>query len=96
MDESEYSQQPVEPKEVTFRRQLASWAVLPGIKHVHVNELLKILRKHPCHLDLPSDVRTLIRTPRVVRVRKVHPGLYYHFNVAAGLISVLKSSPVQI
>ncbi len=95
MDEARQS---VDSKELTFRQQLASWAVLPGEKHVHVNELLKILRTHPCHIDLPYDVRTLIRTPRVVRVTKVHPGLYYHFGILTGLKSVLKliSFPTSI
>lgn len=76
-------------KQTDFKDMLASWAVLPGIKHVHVNKLLSVLRQHPCHADLPVDVRTLIKTPRVVVLHDVHPGKYYHFGVLKGIQSVL-------
>ena len=74
---------------LTFREQLANWAVLPGVHHVHVNKLLSILKSHPCHSSLPSDVRTLLKTPRKVQLTKVHPGEYYHFGVLSGLLNVL-------
>ena len=34
----------------TFREQLANWAVLPGVHHVHVNNLLSIcvVNYRPC------------------------------------------------
>ncbi len=73
----------------SFREQLASWAVLPGVCHVHVNKLLTILRSHPCHSNLPTDVRTLLKTPRKVNVQKMHPGEYFGFGILVGLQSVL-------
>ena len=72
----------------TFREQLAAWAVQPGVLHVHVNGLLEILRTHPCHSDLPTDVRTLLKTPRKVQLTKMHPGEYFHFGILAGLEQV--------
>ena len=74
---------------LSFREQLASWAVLPGVFHVHVNQLLSILRSHPCHSDLPKDVRTLLKTPRKVHVQKMHPGEYFGFGILSGLSNVL-------
>lgn len=74
---------------LSFREQLASWAVLPGVFHVHVNKLLAILKTHPCHSDLPSDVRSLLKTPRKIAIKKMPPGEYFSFGVLAGLRTVL-------
>ncbi|KAI9552632.1 hypothetical protein GHT06_020501 [Daphnia sinensis] len=79
----------IEESELSFRDKLASWAVLPGVRHVHVNKLLSLLRTYPCHSDLPADVRSLIGTPRIVALHGVHPGHYYHFGVVKGLKIVL-------
>ncbi|KAK4006643.1 hypothetical protein OUZ56_011801 [Daphnia magna] len=82
----------VEESDLSFRDKLASWAVLPGVKHVHVNKLLALLRTHSCHSDLPSDVRSLIGTPRVVVLHEVHPGHYYHFGVVKAIFSVVRAN----
>lgn len=78
-----------EESDLSFRYKLASWAVLPGVKNVHVKKLLALLRTHPCHSDLPADVRSLIGTPRIVVVHEVHPGHYFHLGIVKGLNIVL-------
>lgn len=49
------------------------------ISHNCVNELLQILRSEG--LDLPKDVRTLLKTPKTHEIIDVHPGSYIHIGV---------------
>ena len=69
-----------------LKSKLAFWAV-GRIPHTYVNELLAILKEHPCHSDLPGDCRTLLKTPRKL---KVFPGKYVHFGIVDRLIQVLE------
>lgn len=51
-------------------------------KAIKANKLLLILRKHG-HVELPSDVRTLLHTPRKASTefKIIGSGYYIHFGI---------------
>jgi len=57
-----------------------------NIPHGTANELLRILKNHGL-LELPNDVRTLLRMPRNVcmRIKSVANGRYIHFDFSSSL-----------
>ncbi|CAN7988852.1 unnamed protein product, partial [Ixodes hexagonus] len=81
--------------EQDFRRDLQNWAILNRIKRDPLSDLLKLLRRHPCHSSLPSDARTLLNTPRgpclECPITPLPPGHYCHFGLEAGLLYALSS-----
>lgn len=76
----------------SFREHLAACFVDNNLTHVQGNNILSLLRTHPCFSNLPKDVRTLINTPRnSAIVSKVEPGEYIHFDLEAALIENLSN-----
>ncbi|KAL1474394.1 hypothetical protein MTO96_038010 [Rhipicephalus appendiculatus] len=72
-------------------RALQKWAVKHGIKRDALSDLLKLLKPH--HSFLPSDARTLLRTPRGqcldCPITDLAPGHYCHFGLQRGLLRAL-------
>ncbi|KAJ8046375.1 hypothetical protein HOLleu_05025 [Holothuria leucospilota] len=68
-----------------LREKLASWACKFSISHAALSALLKILIL--ANLDLPSDARSLLTTPKGVEVKSIAGGSYFHF----GIVSSIKS-----
>jgi len=64
---------------VTLKDKLCKLISDYHISHNCVNELLQILRSEG--LDLPKDVRTLLKTPKIHEIIDVHPGSYIHIGV---------------
>lgn len=76
-----------------LREDLQRLIVERNIVHNTANELLAILRKHG-HIDLPSDVRLLLQTPRNASLNiKSLGGSYVHFGISSGLIHPYKYIP---
>uniref|UniRef100_A0A6P7GW66 Uncharacterized protein LOC114341466 n=1 Tax=Diabrotica virgifera virgifera TaxID=50390 RepID=A0A6P7GW66_DIAVI len=65
--------------------QRADW--LKTDQRLRTNDLLKLLKND--HPDLPSDSRTLLKTPREVAVADISPGQYYHFGLSFTLNNLL-------
>lgn len=63
---------------------LRNWAIRNRLSHVALTEILGILRSHKCFV-LPSDARTLLKTPVDVAVRSVEPGQYSHIGLEFNL-----------
>lgn len=62
---------------------LRKWACEHNVTHTSLTSLLKILNQHACFSDLPSDARTLLRTPRLAQVDVVGGGsTYSYFGIA--------------
>lgn len=72
---------------------LQNWAIKNHISHIALNELMTALKcKYP---ELPSDSRTLLKTPRKITVQDVKPGQYYHFGVTNCVKQLVLRYPVQ-
>lgn len=82
------------PTEFTFNNKIAHWSVQYKIPLNAVNGLLSVLRSHKCFLDMPKDSRTLLGTFKNLNysLRKVEPGIYYHFGIAKGILKNYISS----
>ena len=79
-------------EEPTFEYLLTSlrfWASTFSVSLVALTALLTILRVF--HPKLPKDARTVLRTKCEVPTKKMEGGEYYHFGLATGLMSRLKS-----
>lgn len=62
----------------------------------HVNALLKDIRKHKCFKNVfPSDVRTILGTPKSTPVKNVPPGEYYHEGLVNELVRVLSKYDIE-
>ncbi|KAB0790665.1 hypothetical protein PPYR_14891 [Photinus pyralis] len=73
----------------SFANDLRLWAIKNKIPHSALSELMKILLKHNIKSDeLPSDSRTLLKTPRSTVIRPVKPGNYLHFGVLPNLRAI--------
>jgi len=71
--------------------ELAEWAVNHNVQNTTFSNLLKILKKHKCFNDFPSDARTVysnysgVSYNKIVDVITVPPGIYYHFGILNGI-----------
>lgn len=67
-------------------QDLQTLIVEHNISHNTANQLLTILRKHG-HLNLPSDIKSLVNTPRnaSVNIKAIGNGHYAHFNLYLSL-----------
>lgn len=80
-----------------FRERLASCFTDNNLTHIQCNNILSLLRTHPCFHTLPKDIRTLLNTPRNRAVIfTVEPGEYIHFNMETKIIQYLMSVPSAI
>ncbi|CAG7721496.1 unnamed protein product, partial [Allacma fusca] len=75
-----------------FRFELSSWTVANKVPHIHVNKLLKLLKKTNHFKNLPNDARTLVSTPRYTHVREVIPGYYCHFGLKGQVQDYLQNA----
>jgi len=64
---------------VTLKDKLCKLISDYHISHNCVNELLQILKSEG--LDLPKDVKTLLKTPKTHEIINVYPGSYIHIGV---------------
>lgn len=82
---SSESESDIEDSVKSDRDMIRDWALSCKISHASLSGLLKILRILG-HKSLPSDARTLLKTPKTIKTDVVLPGEYWH----AGLEKALK------
>lgn len=68
-----------------LKKSLRNWAVSFNVSLVSLTFLLCILRLHKCFNNLPSDARSLLKTPYSVKMVPVEPGHYSHIGLARNL-----------
>ncbi|XP_046386311.1 uncharacterized protein LOC124165677 isoform X1 [Ischnura elegans] len=90
LSDSEDEQLPIDFDFSTFRNELSTWA--SDIPQSKVNSLLKILKSCPYLKELPSDCRTLLKTPRHTEVRKMGCGVYAHLGLRCLLLDILQNN----
>lgn len=73
----------------SFRFKLRKWAVTYNISLMALTFLLKMLRDEG-FISLPKDARTLLQTPRSVKVTKIGDGSYWYRSLKEKLIQICK------
>lgn len=63
-----------------FQNAIATWVVSYEVPHNACNALLKILQKYTPY-NYPSQMRTLLQTPRQTDLSKVCEGEYFHWSL---------------
>lgn len=76
-----------------FKSQLSQWAL--GVTHHKVTELLMLLKQHKDFSSLPSDCRTLLKTPRQTEEIKCGNGSYCHMGIAEPLERIVVENKVE-
>lgn len=79
-----------------LKTDLTAWAIEHQISHIALNALLQKLKQHTCFSTLPSDARSLLKTPRQQEMRTVMPGMYYHFGLLTNVLNILTSTKDNI
>ena len=79
-------------KPESFKENFISLIFLyPSVPRQFINQLLHLLQKHNFikDLGLPTDTRTLLKTPRSISKKIVPGGQYYHFGIRKSVINHL-------
>lgn len=79
----------------SIKHFLARWACQNNVTHTALSQLLNKLKTHnccSCFVDMPSDARTLLSTPRTLDILTVPPGKYVHIGISTCLNNLLLSA----
>ena len=79
--------------EVSLCQRLAACAIKNNWSRDSVTELLKILRDEG--LELPKDARTLLKTPRDVKIFQKCGGDYCYFGIQKGMQQILLHNTLE-
>lgn len=71
----------------TFDFKLRKWAVENNITLMAVTSLLKLLHEEG-HMHLPKDARTLLQTPKSVKLTKIGKGEYWYRSLPVKLAEI--------
>ncbi|GBM62034.1 hypothetical protein AVEN_103341-1, partial [Araneus ventricosus] len=71
-----------------LKESLKDWAISFNISLVSLTSLLCILKLHKCFSNLPSDARSLMKTPYSVAMVPIEPGHYSHIGLVVNLRSI--------
>lgn len=83
-----HTNQDVNSKEEYIKQSLSQWVVSCNVPQITVNKLLNILKFDIPLTFLSKDCRTLLKTGslKILNIREVNPGNYYHFGLKEGII----------
>ena len=79
-----------EPTALSLTEALRVWVIKSQSSRSAVSELLKTLK--PFHPELPTDYRTLMRTPRTSVLKRVGSGKYIHIGLRKTISSLISDS----
>lgn len=68
-------------KSLEFKNRLTNWGLNHNITHVAMKELLSILKNEKCGINLPSDPRTLFKTPKSSSTITLGTGKFKYFGI---------------
>lgn len=72
----------------SFAQFIVNWVTRFKIPHVAINPLLSSINSH-FNTNLPSNARSILKTPRNLNTQFIQPGLYYHFGVSVAITKLL-------
>lgn len=75
-------------KKLSLLEKIKNWSLRNKIKHIAINDLLKILKEEGI-AELPLDARTLLNTPKTVNIREMGKGKFWYNGVKNNLIRTL-------
>lgn len=83
-----------ELNEVNFRNELSEWAITNQPPKYQLKQLIAICNRN-LPFNLPSDPRTIMRTPRIVHIQTLSDGSqYWHHGVQMALEVILQGVDV--
>lgn len=80
--------QNVQPHNIDLKDKIRSWILHHKVSHNCANSILKIMKSEG--LQVPSDVRTLMKTPLSHEIVDMNNGSYIHFGLEKMLTPILK------
>lgn len=77
---------------------LQTWATENAATHTSIKGLLNIFNKHFPNLNLPTDARTLMETPRSLPITSGEGlnGEYFHYGMEKALLNALQYAAVTV
>lgn len=75
-----------------LRQNLVKWTHRNNICRSAVTELLQVLKIEKAIKSLPTDARTLLKTPRKSETVPMMHGQYVHFDIAEGIRYIIETS----
>lgn len=78
----------------TLRDKLGKWSIQFNVSHVAVSSLLKILNDQGIE-DLPYCSKTLLQTPRHLKMTAIPGGKYFFFGISNTVRLLLESNVIQ-
>lgn len=78
---------------IKFKNALAKWANMERIKLKSLTKLMRLIKKFNPNCKLPSDARSLLKTPRSVKISSMEKGQYWHYGLKKALKNVLLQVP---
>ena len=83
--------------EVNLCQELQKWYIEHSVNHKQFSELLKILKKHSCFKNLPSDSRSIVKIPPQPVSVDLAPGKYVHFGLEKQIKKIKpESTPLRL
>lgn len=67
-------------REAEFRSNIITWSLSHNINHCALKEIIKIINNYSGKELLPKDPRTLLQTPRTVKIEAIGNDQYYWHN----------------
>ncbi|KAF0745856.1 Uncharacterized protein FWK35_00024025, partial [Aphis craccivora] len=80
--------QNLQPYNIDLKDKIRSWILHHKVSHSCANSILKIMKSEG--LQVPSDVRTLMKTPLSHKIVNMDNGSYIHFGLEKMLTPILK------
>ncbi|KAE9523753.1 hypothetical protein AGLY_015813 [Aphis glycines] len=80
--------QNVQPYSIDLKDKIRSWILHHKVSHNCANSILKIMKSEG--LQVPSDVRTLMKTPQSHEIVNMDNGAYIHIGLEKMLTPILK------
>lgn len=88
IDNSEIERHRRNPPSLSLPDSLRVWATTHNVTHTSVRDLISILNPHVNNI-LPLDPRTLMKTPRSIKVEKIGGGEFVYFGIRGGITRLL-------